>query len=170
MYTIIDIESNGAGYGEEKIIDIAILRYDGHRIIDQFMSLVNPQSTITPYVQKLTSIRPKMVKTAPKFHEIAKRIIEITEGSTLVGHNIDFDYRMLRQSFRKLGYDFKINTLDTIPLAKKLLPNQESYSLGKLAKAIGIGITDQHRASGDQLRSEERRVGKECRSRWSPYH
>ena len=149
MYTIIDIESNGAGYGEEKIIDIAILRYDGHRIIDQFMSLVNPQSTITPYVQKLTSIRPKMVKTAPKFHEIAKRIIEITEGSTLVGHNIDFDYRMLRQSFRKLGYDFKINTLDTIPLAKKLLPNQESYSLGKLAKAIGIGITDQHRASGD---------------------
>lgn len=149
MYTIIDIESNGAGYGEEKIIDIAILRYDGHRIIDQFMSLVNPQSTITPYVQKLTSIRPKMVKTAPKFHEIAKRIIEITEGSTLVGHNIDFDYRMLRQSFRKLGYDFKINTLDTIPLARKLLPNQESYSLGKLAKAIGIGITDQHRASGD---------------------
>lgn len=149
MYTIIDIESNGAGYGEEKIIDIAILRYDGHRIIDQFMSLVNPQSTITPYVQKLTSIRPKMVKTAPKFHEIAKRIIEITEGSTLVGHNIDFDYRMLRQSFRKLGYDFKINTLDTIPLAKKLLPNQESYSLGKLAKAIGIALTDQHRAAGD---------------------
>ena len=64
----------------------------------------------------------KMVKSAPKFHEIAKRIIEITEGTTLVGHNIDFDYRMLQQSFKRLGYDFKINTLDTIPLAKKLIP------------------------------------------------
>jgi DNA polymerase-3 subunit epsilon len=53
---------------------------------------------------------PKMVKSAPKFHEIAKRIIEITEGTTLVGHNIDFDYRMLRQSFKRLGYDFQINT------------------------------------------------------------
>ena len=47
-----------------------------------------------------------------------KRIIEITEGTILVGHNIDFDYRMLRQSFKRLGFDFKINTLDTIPLAK----------------------------------------------------
>jgi DNA polymerase-3 subunit epsilon len=90
-----------------------------------------------------------MVKTAPKFHEIAKRIIEITEGTTLVGHNIDFDYRMLRQSFKRLGYDFQINTLDTIPLAKKLIPDEDSYSLGKLCKSIGIPLIDEHRASGD---------------------
>lgn len=90
-----------------------------------------------------------MVQTAPKFHEIAKRIIEITEGTTLVGHNIDFDYRMLRQSFQRLGYEFKINTLDTIPLARKLIPDAESYSLGKLVKSLGIPITDQHRAGGD---------------------
>lgn len=90
-----------------------------------------------------------MVRTAPKFHEIAKRIVEITENTTLVGHNIEFDYRMLRQSFKILGYDFKINTLDTIPLAKKLLPEESSYSLGKLCKSIGIPLVDEHRASGD---------------------
>ncbi|RMZ60661.1 3'-5' exonuclease [Chryseobacterium nematophagum] len=149
MYSIIDIESNGAGYRKECIIDIAIFRYDGQKIVDQFISLVNPESDITPFVQKLTSITPKMVKTAPKFHEIAKRIVEITKDTTLVGHNIDFDYRMLRQSFNRLGYDFKINTLDTIPLAQKLIPNEVSYSLGKLVKSLGIPLTNAHRAEGD---------------------
>lgn len=149
MYSIIDIESNGAGYRKESIIDIAIFKYDGHEIVDQFLSLVNPEADITTFVQKLTNISPKMVKTAPKFHEIAKRIIEITQGTTLVGHNIDFDYRMLRQSFQRLGYPYKIETLDTIPLAKKLIPEAESYSLGKLVKSLGIPLTDQHRAGGD---------------------
>ena len=149
MYSIIDIESNGAAYRKERIIDVAVFKYDGHEIVDQFMSLVNPEAEITPYVQKLTKITPKMVKTAPKFHEIAKRIIEITEGTTLVGHNIDFDYRMLRQSFKELGYEFKINTLDTIPLAQKLIPDAESYSLGKLVKSLGIPLLDAHRAAGD---------------------
>ncbi|WP_419869463.1 3'-5' exonuclease [Chryseobacterium sp. CT-SW4] len=149
MYSIIDIESNGAGFRKESIIDIAIYRYDGQKIIDQFISLVNPESDITPFVQKLTNITPKMVKTAPKFHEIAKRVIEITANTTLVGHNIDFDYRMLRQSFKRLGYDFKINTLDTIPLAKKLVPDEVSYSLGKLVKSLGIPLTNHHRAEGD---------------------
>lgn len=149
MYSIIDIESNGAGFRKECIIDIAIFKYDGHKIVDQFISLVNPESDITPFVQKLTNISPKMVKTAPKFHELAKRVVEITEGTTLVGHNIDFDYRMLRQSFQRLGYDFKINTLDTIPLAKKLIPDEVSYSLGKLVKSLGIPLVNAHRAEGD---------------------
>ncbi|MBB4807052.1 DNA polymerase-3 subunit epsilon [Chryseobacterium defluvii] len=149
MYSIIDIESNGAGYRKECIIDIAVYRYDGQKIVDQFISLVNPESDITPFVQKLTSITPKMVKTAPKFHEIARRIIEITENTTLVGHNIDFDYRMLRQSFKRLGYDFKISTLDTIPLAQKLIPDEVSYSLGKLVRSLGIPLTNHHRAEGD---------------------
>lgn len=149
MYSIIDIEGNGGAFRKESIIEIAIFQYDGHTITDQFISLVNPEDEITPFVQKLTKITPKMVRTAPKFHEIAKRIVEITENTILVGHNIDFDYRMLRQSFKKLGYDFKINTLDTIPLAKKLIPDEKTYSLGKLCKSIGIPLIDEHRASGD---------------------
>ena len=149
MYAVIDIESNGAGFRQESIIEIAVFRYDGHEIVDQFISLVNPESEITPYVQKLTNISPKMVRTAPKFPEIARRIIEITRNTVLVGHNIEFDYRMLRQEFKRLGYEFKINTLDTIPLAKKLIPEAESYSLGKLVKSLGIPLVDQHRAAGD---------------------
>ena len=149
MYSVIDIESNGAPFRKESIIEIAIYRFDGHEITDQFISLVNPEDEISAFVQKLTGISSKMVLTAPKFHEIAKRVVEITKDSTLVGHNIDFDYRMLRQSFKRLGYDFNINTLDTIPLAKKLIPEEKSYSLSKLCKSIGIPLTEAHRASGD---------------------
>ena len=149
MYSVIDIESNGAGFRKENIIEIAIYKYDGHEIVDQFITLVNPESEITPFVQRLTNISQKMVKSAPRFHEIAKRIVEITQNTTLVGHNIEFDYRMLRQEFKRLGYEFKINTIDTIPLAKKLIPEAESYSLGKLVKSLGIPLIDQHRASGD---------------------
>ncbi|WP_187477367.1 PolC-type DNA polymerase III [Amniculibacterium sp. G2-70] len=149
MYSIIDIESNGAGFRKESIIEIAIYKYDGHQIVDQFISLVNPEADITPFVQRLTKISPNMVKTAPKFHEIAKRVVEITKGTTLVGHNIEFDYRMLKQSFERLGYPYKIDVLDTIPMAKKLIPNAESYSLGKLTKSLGIPLTEHHRAAGD---------------------
>lgn len=149
MYSVIDIESNGAGFREESITEVAIYKFDGHKIIDQFSSIINPEADITHFVQKLTGITPKIVKTAPKFHEVAKRIIEITKDSTLVGHNVDFDYRLLKQSFKKLGYDFSIDTLDTISLAKELLPNEESYSLGKLSKSLGIPLTKHHRASED---------------------
>jgi DNA polymerase-3 subunit epsilon len=149
LYSIIDIESNGGAFKKESIIEIAIYRFDGHEIVDQFISLVNPEDVISPYVQKLTGITAKMVKTAPKFHEIAKRIVEITEGTVIVGHNVEFDYRMIRQSFHRLGYNYERETIDTIPLAKKLIPNEESYSLGKLSKSLGIPLTDRHRASGD---------------------
>ncbi|WP_018674961.1 3'-5' exonuclease [Riemerella columbina] len=149
MYAILDIESNGGAYRKESIIEIAIYQFDGHKITDQFSSMVNPEAEISPFVQKLTGITPKMVKTAPKFHELAKRIIEITEDTTLVGHNVDFDYRMLKQSFKQLGYDFQRNTIDTIPLAQKLIPNEGSYSLGKLSKSLGFPIADRHRAAGD---------------------
>ncbi|MGS0747820.1 3'-5' exonuclease [Halpernia sp. GG3] len=90
MYSIIDIESNGAAFREEQITEIAIYKFDGHQVLDQFISMVNPQSEITPFVQKLTGITQNMVRTAPKFHEIAKRIVEITQNTTVVGHNVRF--------------------------------------------------------------------------------
>jgi DNA polymerase III subunit epsilon len=92
-----------------------------------------------------------MLRTAPKFYEVAKRIIEITEGSILVAHNASFDYRILRTEFNRLGYDFKMPTLCTVELSKKLILDQPSYSLGKLVRSLGIPMADRHRASGDAL-------------------
>jgi len=149
VYAVIDVEATGGKKGEESIIEVAIFLYDGEKVIDQLISLVQPDRAIDPYVQKLTQITTKMVKTAPKFHELAKRIIEITEGAIIVGHNVEFDYRMLKQEFAKLGYTYYRETIDTVPLSEKYFPDAESYSLGKLSKSLGIPVSDRHRASGD---------------------
>lgn len=149
MYAILDIESSGSKFQKEAIMEIAIYRFDGKEVIDQFISLINPEQKIDDYVQKLTGITDKMVKTAPKFHEVAKRIIEITENAILVGHNVTYDYKILKRTFLSLGFDFQAKIIDTFPLSKKLLPNQTAYSLSKLCKELGIPVTDVHRASGD---------------------
>lgn len=148
-YAVLDIEATGGQVGTEKIIDIYIYRFNGEFVEDQFGSMVNPERPIDFYVQKLTGITDKMVLRAPKFHELAKRIVEITEGCTIVGHGVDFDYRMLRQEFRELGFDFQRKTLDSLALSKKLIPDVESHSLGKLCKSLGIPIKSQHTAEGD---------------------
>lgn len=151
MYTILDIETTGGKYNEEGITEIAIYKFDGHQVVDQFISLVNPEKEIQPFVVKLTGINNKMLRTAPKFHEIAKRIIEITEDTVLVAHNAQFDYRILRTEFRRLGYNFERKTICTVDLSKKLIPEAESHSLGKLVRSLGIAVSDRHRANGDAL-------------------
>ena len=92
-----------------------------------------------------------MLRSAPKFYEVAKRIIEITEGCIIVAHNSSFDYRILRTEFDRLGYKFVRPTICTVELSKKLIPEQPSYSLGKLVRSLGIPVTDRHRASGHAL-------------------
>ena len=151
MYAILDIETTGGQFNEEGITEIAIYKFDGHEIVDQFVSLVNPEIPIQPFVVNLTGINNAMLRSAPKFFEVAKRIIEITNDCVLVAHNASFDYRILRTEFRRLGYDFNQKTLCTVELSKQLLPEQTSHSLGKLVRALGIPMADRHRASGDAL-------------------
>lgn len=151
MYAILDIETTGGQFNEEGITEIAIYKFDGHEIVDQFISLVNPEIPIQPFVVKLTGINNSMLQGAPKFFEVAKRIIEMTNDCIVVAHNASFDYRILRTEFRRLGYDFQARTICTVELSKKLLPEQPSHSLGKLVRALGIPMADRHRASGDAL-------------------
>ena len=90
-----------------------------------------------------------MLRNAPKFYEVAKRIVEITEGCILVAHNAKFDYRVLKMEFKRLGFEFEKRTLCTVELSKKLFPGHQSYSLGKITRTLGIPVSDRHRASGD---------------------
>ncbi|WP_297332486.1 exonuclease domain-containing protein [Flavobacterium sp.] len=151
MYAILDIETTGGQFNEEGITEIAIYRYNGHEVTDQFISLINPEKPIQPFVIKLTGINNAMLRSAPKFYEIAKRIIEITDGCIIVAHNAQFDYRVLRTEFERLGYNYERESLCTVELSQKLLPEQKSHSLGKLARALGIPVSDRHRATGDAL-------------------
>mgnify|MGYP006189215093 CR=1 FL=1 len=149
MYAILDIETTGGKYNEEGITEIAIYRFDGHKVVDQFISLINPEIPIQPFVVGLTGINNEMLRNAPKFFEVAKRIVEITSDCVLVAHNAKFDYRILSTEFSRLGFEYERESLCTVELAQKLMPGQPSYSLGKLARALGIPVSDRHRANGD---------------------
>jgi DNA polymerase-3 subunit epsilon len=151
LYAILDIETTGGKFNEEGITEIAIYKFDGHEIVDQLITLVNPEREIQPFVVNLTGINSDMLRNAPKFYDIAKRIVEITEGCVLVAHNTTFDYRILKTEFKRLGFDFESETLCTVELSKTLIPDQDSYSLGKLCKSLGIAVSNRHRAEGDAL-------------------
>lgn len=131
------------------MIEIAAFRYDGEEVVDQLISLVHPHRKVQPYVSKITGITEKMLARAPRFHEIAKRLLEITEDAVIVGHNVEFDYRMIRQEYDRLGYQFERSTLDTIALAEQLIPGLKSYGLDNLCEELGLNRPSRHRAEHD---------------------
>jgi len=135
-YAIIDIETNGG----VKVTEISIFIFDGLKIINEFTSLVNPECNIPPRIVNLTGIDNHMVREAPKFHEIAKKVYEITEDCIFVAHNVNFDYGIIGKEFKELGLNYKRKKLCTVRLSRKLLPNRKSYSLGKLCISEGIPI------------------------------
>lgn len=155
MYAILDIESTGGKFNEEGITEIAIYKFDGEKIVDQFISLINPERKIQAFVVGLTGINNEMLRNAPKFYEVAKRIVEITENCILVAHNAKFDYRILQTEFKRLGFEYERKSICTVDLSQKLMPDLPSYSLGKIVKTLGIPMTNRHRASGDALATVE---------------
>jgi len=151
VYAIVDIETTGGSSRLEKVTEVAIYLHDGEKITGEFISLVNPERNIPYFITNLTGITNEMVENSPKFYEIAKSIIEHTEGRTFVAHNARFDYSFIREEFKSLGYNFTRKILDTVALSRKFFPGFRSYGLGNICRELGITITDRHRAAGDAL-------------------
>lgn len=151
MYSIIDIETTGLSPRREKITEIAIYVHDGEKIVDEFTTLLNPEIEIPYRIIQLTGINNNMVDESPKFYEVAKKIIEMTENTIFVGHNVNFDYNFIRKEFREFEYDYQRKKICTAKLSRKLLPGRKSYALGKLCNELGISNPHRHRAFGDAL-------------------
>ena len=151
MFAIIDIETCGGKYEYKRgrITEICIGIHDGLQVIEKWTTLINPECYISPYFINLSGISNEMVVDAPKFHEVAQKIIELTEGKIFVAHNVGFDYGFIKDEFAGLGYTYKRETLCTVRLSRKLMPGKLSYSLGKLCESIGIEVENRHRAEGD---------------------
>jgi DNA polymerase-3 subunit epsilon len=149
MYAVVDIETTGSKPDFDRIIEIAIYLHDGEKIVDAFSSLINPERYIPDFISKLTGITNSMVEDAPKFYEVAKKIVEFTEGHIFVAHNVHFDYSFLKGEFKNLGYNYQRKTLCTVRLSRRLIPNLPSYSLGKLCDSVQIQVQNRHRAQGD---------------------
>jgi len=153
MFAIVDIETCGGKFEFRKgrITDICIVVHDGLQVVEKFSTLINPECHISHFYSNLTKITDAMVADAPKFHEIAKKIIELTEGRIFVAHNVSFDYNFIKDEFASLGYKFKRERLCTVSLSRKLFPGRISYSLGNLCASLGIENMARHRAEGDAV-------------------
>lgn len=146
IYTIIDVETTGQG---NRMTEISVFKYDGTTVIDEFTSLINPESFIPQHITALTGIDNNLVANAPCFSEVANDILSITEGAIFVAHNVNFDYNVIRGEFKRIGLEFTRKKLCTVRLSRRLLPGHNSYSLGKLCKGLNINLMDRHRAKGD---------------------
>jgi DNA polymerase III subunit epsilon len=151
MYAIIDIETTGLNARKDRITEIAIYIHDGQKIVDKFESLINPECRIPFHITALTGISNKMVAEAPRFFEVARKIVEFTDGRIFVAHNASFDYNFIRCEFKRLMYDYSRKTLCTKKLSRKLMPGIQSYGLGSLAKILNFKNPARHRAAGDAL-------------------
>ncbi|MFO7613902.1 MAG: exonuclease domain-containing protein [Bacteroidales bacterium] len=149
MYAIVDIETTGLNARKDRITEIAIFIHDGENVIGKFETLINPECRIPYHITSLTGISNKMVAEAPRFCEVARQIVEMTQGKTIVAHNAAFDYNFIRCEFKRLLYDYSRPTLCTKKLSRKFLPGVKSYGLGSLARILNIQNPARHRAAGD---------------------
>ncbi|MCF8258753.1 MAG: GIY-YIG nuclease family protein [Flavobacteriales bacterium] len=147
-FAVVDVETTGTIH-DGKITEIAIIVHDGTRELDRFTTLLNPGRRIDPYVARLTGITDRMVADAPLFEEHAQRILEMTRDRIFVAHNVSFDYAFLKMEFRSMGMEFKRDTLDSIDICRRIIPDLPSYSLKKLCTSIGIPMNGHHRALDD---------------------
>lgn len=154
-YAIIDVETTGGSAHRERLTEIAIAIHNGNKVIDTFESLINPERTIPPFIQRLTGITDDMVEDAPYFYEIAKKVVEMTEDCIFVAHNVKFDYMFIRSEYDRLGYSYQRRQLCTKQLSKKLFPEIGRYSLDRLIDFFGIHTDVRHRAMADVLATVE---------------
>ncbi|MAY83039.1 MAG: DNA polymerase III subunit epsilon [Flavobacteriales bacterium] len=149
MYCIVDLETTGGSATKSRVIEIAVYKTDGKKIVDSFSSLVNPGRPIPRHIINLTGITDEMVDNAPSFSEIIDQVEKITEDSVFVAHNVNFDYGFMRAEYERCGRQFIRKKLCTVRLSRQIIKNQPSYSLGKLSANLGIKLIGRHRAAGD---------------------
>ena len=150
-FAILDVETTGGKFNEEKITEISILVYDGTKIIDKFETLINPDKDIQPFVQRLTGITNDLVKDSPKFKDVSENIFEITKDKIIVAHNVDFDYRIIKNEFQKINIKYQRDSLCTVDLSKLIFPDLNSYKLTNILSNFGIVNENPHRANSDAL-------------------
>lgn len=149
VYVALDLETTGLDAKRDQIIEIGAVRFQGNRILEQFITFVNPGRAIPLRIQQLTGIRNSDVAKAPAMTDVVPELLAFvgSDVTAVVAHNAGFDMGFLRAG----GINFQRPVLDTFELATILLPNAGSYSLGELCRTLQIPLPDAHRALNDTL-------------------
>ena len=144
----VDLETTGATASQDRITEIGIILVDTHGV-EEWSTLVNPETRISGFIENLTGISNDMVADAPRFGDVASRVFKMLEGRVFVAHNARFDYAFLKQSFLREGIDFSAKTLCTIKLSRRLYPGHPRHNLDSLIERHGLKVEGRHRALAD---------------------
>lgn len=148
-FVVFDVETTGLSNTNDRIIEIGAVKLRDFEIIDRFSCFVNPKRDIPLKIQELTGISAEMVKDAASIEDALPEFLSFAEGSVLVAHNADFDIGFVRESCKRIGAKFENSYVDTLRLAKALLPKLKRYKLDVIAKNLGVPLKSHHRALDD---------------------
>lgn len=148
-FVVFDLETTGFSPVKNRIIEIGAVKVENMEIVDRFSTFVNPQVPIPFEIEQLTSINDGMVIDAPLIEDILPKFMEFCQGSVMVAHNADFDMSFIRANCKNQGLECEKTVIDTVALARALLPNLNRFKLDTVAKALNISLDHHHRAVDD---------------------
>ena len=148
-YVVFDLETTGFSPETNRIIEIGAVKVQNGKIVDKFSTFVNPQVPIPFRIEQLTSINDSMVIDAPVIADILPEFMKFFEGCVMVAHNADFDMSFIKKNCQRLDIPCKPTIVDTVALARVLLPNLNRFKLDTVAKALGVSLENHHRAVDD---------------------
>lgn len=149
-FVAIDVETTGLRPLKQRVIEVALYRYQDGHLVERFETLVNPERQIPAFIANLTTITNGHVEDAPRFGDIAPRVTEFIGDALLVGHNVAFDVSFINAELKRADYGQLVNErLDTMGLSMRLLPGVRKASLDRVATAVGLSPRKVHRAGRD---------------------
>ncbi|MDY5102241.1 MAG: PolC-type DNA polymerase III [Agathobacter sp.] len=148
-YVVFDLETTGFSPETNRIIEIGAVKVQGGVIVDKFSTFVNPKVPIPFRIEQLTTINDSMVIDAPDIETILPEFMQFCEGCVMVAHNADFDMSFIKKNCKRQGMDYKPTIIDTVSLARVLLPNLNRFKLDTVAKALNVVLDTHHRAVDD---------------------
>lgn len=148
-YVVFDIETTGFSALTDRIIEIGAVKVENGKITEKFSTFVNPKIPIPYRIEHLTGINDEMVMGAETIDVVLPKFLEFSKGAIMVAHNADFDMSFIMQNAKNLGIEYDVTYVDTVALARVLIPSISRYKLDNVAKALGVSLENHHRAVDD---------------------
>lgn len=154
-YVVFDLETTGFSAHQNRIIEIGAVKVVNGEVVDQFSEFVNPEVPIPYEIENLTGINDSMVMGSPTIEVILPKFMDFCEGSIMVAHNADFDMSFIKVNADRQGLPCEYTVLDTVALARVLMPHLGNFKLNNIAKHLGISLENHHRAVDDATATGE---------------
>ena len=145
----VDIETTGGSYRNSRVLEVAAIRYESGEVVQEFSTLINPETYIPSSITSLTGITEADIIDAPKFEDIADELYEVLSGAIFIAHNVRFDYSFLKNEFAHVGIDLSVKLLCMVRLSRALYSQHTGHSLAKLIERHNIPVAARHRALDD---------------------